>query len=241
MGGNPKNADALNKIQTLLEYRFKNEELLRTALTHRSYVNELKGEQVAHNERLEFLGDAVLELVTSEFLYHKNEEMEEGDMSKTRASLVCEQMLSFCADKIQLGSFVFLGKGEDTSGGRRRASILSDAMEAIIGAIYLDGGYDSAKAFIMKYILCDIKNAGVFTDSKTKLQEIVQNTYKKQLSYRLISEEGPAHDKTFTVQAMMGEEPLEIGSGKSKKSATQDAAYRSILRLENTSGGKQCI
>ena len=201
----------------------------------------MKIKRVSQNERLEFLGDAVLELITSEYLYHENDSMVEGDLSKLRASLVCEQTLSECAKKLTLGNYLYLGKGEDASGGRNRPSILSDALEAVIGAIYLDSGYPVAEAFIRKHILGNMEEMHLFIDSKTKLQELVQNEYKMKLQYQLISEEGPDHDKYFTVQAMMDDVMLASGGGKSKKIATQDAAYRSLILLEKkrkvTNGG----
>ncbi len=232
MTGNGMPERSPKEMEEILQYQFQNKSLLHQALTHRSYVNEIRDKHCKHNERLEFLGDAVLELVTSDFLYSNNPEMEEGELSKLRASLVCEQTLSVCARNLELGNAVFLGKGEDTTGGRNRNSILSDALESIIGAIYLDGTYEAAKSFILKFILNDLEHTKLFIDSKTKLQEMVQNRYKRQLHYETVSEEGPDHDKQFTVLAMMDKIPLETGTGKSKKNAAQDAAYRSLLKLD---------
>ena len=222
----------LKELQKTIGYMFREEYLLKQALTHSSYAHETTIKEVIDNERLEFLGDAVLELVSSEFLFQTHPEMKEGNMTKLRASLVCEQSLASCAREIGLGSYLLLGKGEDLTGGRERDSILSDAWEAIIGAMYLDGGFTSAKEFILKYVLKDIENKKLFYDSKTILQEVIQNEYKQSLHYMLLSEEGPDHNKVFTVQAYMNKTPLMIGKGKTKKAAEQEAAYQSLLKLK---------
>ena len=175
----------------------------------------------------------MLELVSSEFLYHRDEKMPEGDMTKLRASLVCEPTLAFCTKEINLGKYLLLGKGEDLTGGRGRDSILSDALEALIGAIYLDGGFANAKEFILKFILSDMEHKKLFYDSKTILQEMVQGEYKESLSYELIGEEGPDHDKKFIVSAKIGDEVITTGSGRTKKAAEQAAAYAAIIKLKN--------
>ena len=180
------------------------------------------------NERLEFLGDAVLELATSEFLYERYPQMPEGDATKTRASIVCEQSLSFCARSLALGSYILLGKGEAASGGRERASITSDAFEALIGAIYLDGGFTNAKEFIQKFVLDDLEHKQLFFDSKTILQERIQARCEETLHYELIHEEGPDHQKLFVVQAMLGDRVLGKGQGRTKKAAEQEAAYHAL-------------
>ena len=213
-------------------YTFRDKKLLRQALTHSSFANEKRLNKLSNNERLEFLGDAVLELTSSEYLFHEHEKMPEGDLTKLRASLVCESTLALCARELALGEYILLGKGEAATGGRERESILSDAMEALIGAIYLDGGLTSAKEFIGRYILSDMENKKLFFDSKTILQEIVQSEYKKQLCYELLSEEGPDHNKKFTVLAHMEGTPLAQGVGRTKKAAEQNAAYHSILMLK---------
>ena len=184
------------------------------------------------NERLEFLGDAVLEVVSSEFLFLNYPEDSEGDLTKFRASLVCEPTLAHCAKEIRLGEFLYLGKGEDINGGRKRKSILSDALEAVIGAIYLDGGFASAKEFILKYILTDIEHKQLFYDSKTILQEVIQSSSEEVLSYKLIGEEGPDHDKRFIVEAWLGERVIGCGTGHTKKAAEQEAAYQALLVLK---------
>ena len=219
------------ELEKNLRYRFQNRELLCHALTHSSYANEhhLKREQ--NNERLEFLGDAVLEMISSENLYKNNPEMPEGELTKRRASLVCEPTLAQCARELQLGAFLMLGKGEEATGGRLRDSILSDAFEAIIGAIYLDGGFTNAKEFVERTVLSDSEHRILFRDSKTILQEILQSEHKGTPSYRMIGETGPEHMKRFTVCAYIDDKPLAKGEGKTKKAAEQEAAYQSILLL----------
>jgi len=224
--------DKLKAFEERINYKFNDRKILRHALTHSSYANEKRMSKLDNNERLEFLGDAVLELVTSEFLFTRNPKMPEGDLTKLRARLVCEQTLAACAKEIKVGDYLLLGKGEAATGGSERVSILSDAMEAIIGAIYIDGGFANAKEFICKFILSDIENKKLFFDSKTILQEIVQSEYKEQLSYELIKEEGPDHNKRFTVVALVNNIQLGIGVGKTKKAAEQEAAYQSILKMK---------
>lgn len=219
-------------FEEVIGYTFTQKEILRQALTHSSFANEKRLNKLANNERLEFLGDAVLELTTSEWLYEKYQDKPEGDLTKQRASMVCEPTLALCAKDIKLGKFIYLGKGEDATGGRERDSILSDALEAVIGAIYVDGGFANAKEFISKHILADIEHKKLFYDSKTILQEIVQSEYRQHLSYELLEESGPDHNKKFTVLAKMDTMELEQGSGRTKKAAEQEAAYRSILRLQ---------
>ena len=226
--------EALRELQGKIGYQFQNDALLKQALTHSSFSNERKINKLNNYERLEFLGDAVLELVSSEFLFSNYPEMSEGDLTKLRASLVCEPTLAGCTASIQLGGFIRLGKGEDQTGGRERKSILSDALEALIGAIYLDGGFTSAKEFILTYILTDIENKKLFYDSKTILQEVVQADYEEQLNYELIAESGPDHDKSFTVAARIGEKVIGRGSGHTKKAAEQEAAYQALLILKKT-------
>ncbi len=223
--------DKLKAFEETVNYRFHDRKILKHALTHSSYANEKRMNKLDNNERLEFLGDAVLELVTSEYLFMKNAKMPEGDLTKLRARLVCEQTLAACARDINVGDYILLGKGEAATGGSERLSILSDAMEAVIGAIYLDGGFTNAKEFICRYILSDVENKKLFFDSKTILQEIVQSEYKEQLSYELIKEEGPDHNKQFTVVALVNDNQLGIGVGRTKKAAEQEAAYQSILKI----------
>ncbi len=222
----------LEKLEERISYHFRNRNLLKQAVTHSSYSNEKRMSKLANNERLEFLGDAVLEVISSEFIFKKYKQMDEGEMTKLRASLVCEQSLASCAREIELGKFLLLGKGEMNTGGRERDSILSDALESIIGAIYLDGGFTSAKEFVEGLVLSDIEGKQLFYDSKTILQEVVQSQYKEILHYELIGEVGPDHDKTFTVAVFIGDKELGTGSGRTKKAAEHEAAYQAILMLK---------
>ena len=209
----------VKELEEKIGYNFKDSHLLRHAVTHSSYVNEKHMKKADCNERLEFLGDAVLELISSEYLFFENQTMPEGELTKLRASMVCEKALAFCARDLELGSYLLLGKGEDATGGRFRESITSDALEALIGAIYLDGGFANAKEFILKYILNDLEGKRLFYDSKTILQEIVQAGYNEELNYQLIREEGPDHDKRFVVEARIGEKSIGEGMGHTKKAA----------------------
>ena len=222
----------LKELEVKIGYHFKNRKLFEQALTHSSYANERRLSKLGCNERLEFLGDAVLEIVSSEFLFTKFPEMPEGDLTKTRASLVCEPTLAYCAEEISLGSYLLLGKGEEATGGRGRNSVVSDAMEALIGAIYLDGGFANAKEFIHRFILNDIEHKQLFYDSKTILQEMVQSMGEGTLSYELLKEEGPDHNKEFEVCARIGERIVGYGTGRTKKAAEALAAYRGILKLK---------
>ena len=183
------------EFQYVIDYDFKHDGLLLQALTHSSYANEKRMKKHSDNERLEFLGDAVLEIITSEYLYHHFPDLPEGELTKMRASLVCEQTLAYCTKEMRLGDYLLLGKGEEHTGGRQRSSILSDALEAVIGAIYLDGGFASAKEFVLKYILTDIAHKQLFYDSKTILQEVVQGQNMGAMEYGLIAESGPDHAK----------------------------------------------
>ncbi len=224
----------LKEFQNKLGYTFSDEDLLIMALTHTSYANEHKAEGLHHNERLEFLGDAVLEIVSSDFLYRNFPDMTEGEMSKKRASLVCEPALAYCARQFGLGDYLMLGHGEDMSGGRERDSILSDAVEALIGAIYLDRGLDEASHFIMNNILNDVSRTGdIFMDNKTKLQEILQKDHKESITYEVVDTVGPEHDRQFVMEVRLGGKVIGRGSGHTKQAAGQDAAYHAILNIRN--------
>ena len=228
----------LRELQETIGYEFKDRALLKQALTHSSYANEHKMDHSHCNERLEFLGDAVLELVTSEFLYQKYPALPEGELTKTRASIVCEPTLAACAGDIRLGERLYLGKGEEATGGRLRNSVVSDAFEALIGAVYLDGGLACARELITRFVLNDIEHKKLFYDSKTILQEMVQSRQDGPLTYELVREEGPDHDKHFEVCARMGEQEIGRGEGRTKKAAEQMAAYKGILFLR---AGEACI
>ena len=223
--------DKLKELEKRIGYKFQDFSLLKHALMHSSYTNEKHLPKYQCNERLEFLGDAVLELVSSEFLFLENPKEPEGKLTKTRASMVCEPSLAFCARDIELGSYLLLGKGEEATGGRTRESVTSDAMEALIGAIYLDGGFANAKEFIHRFILNDMEHKKLFYDSKTILQEIVQGHTDETLTYVLLKEEGPDHNKSFEVSAMLDGQEIGRGIGRTKKSAEQRAAYRGILTI----------
>lgn len=227
------NVDAnIAEVEKRISYDFTNKELIKSALTHSSFTNELKINKWENYQRLEFLGDAVLELVSSEFLYEGNSVMSEGKMSKVRASMVCEPALAFCARKIALGELILLGKGEEIGGGRERNSILSDVFEAIIGAIYLDGGLEEARKFVHKFVLDDVEDNQLFVDSKSILQEKIQADADKTLSYKLISENGPEHDKSFEVAVYINEECMATAIGHNKKEAEQRAAYTVLKKIQ---------
>ena len=221
----------LNELQELLGYEYKNKELLSQALTHSSYANEHQLGKNGSNERLEFLGDAVLELVSSEFFYGVYPDKPEGELTKIRAGFVCEAALADCAKNIKLSKFLKLGKGEEHTGGRMRPSIISDAFEALIGSIYLDGGFANAKEVILKFILNEYENKVFFYDSKTILQEVIQSQDSKSVEYTPISEEGPDHLKKFVVAVKIDGKTIGMGEGVSKKSAEQAAAYEALKKL----------
>ena len=221
----------LEQLEEKIGYCYKNKDLLRQALTHSSFANEQKINKSKNYERLEFLGDAVLELVSSEFLYMNNPDMPEGKLTRMRASMVCEPALAFCARDLELHEYIRLGKGEEITGGRHRDSIISDVMEAVIGSLYLDGGFQIAHDFIHRFVLSDLEDKILFYDAKTVLQEMIQQTAGRTLSYQLLKEEGPDHDKSFYVQACINDKVVSQGEGRTKKAAEQQAAYEAILML----------
>ena len=221
----------LEELEKKIGYRFRDFSHLEHAMRHSSFCNEQKMNRLHNNERLEFLGDAVLELVSSEFLFLNHPTMPEGEATRKRASMVCEQTLALCAKEIDLGNYLYLGKGEELTGGRDRASVTSDALEALIGAIYLDGGFASAKEFIKNFVLNDLENKQLFFDSKTILQEEVQAMHDEEISYHLIKEEGPDHNKRFYSEVHIGKRCYGEGQGRTKKAAEQEAAYHAIRKL----------
>ncbi len=226
----PQHNTNLDEFQNRIGYQFNDINMLKNALTHSSYANEIKLKKVSNNERLEFLGDAVLELTSSDYIY-RNNQMSEGEMSRLRASIVCEPTLAMCARSFGLEKYIMLGKGEELTGGRERDSIISDACEALIGSIYIDGGFANAKEFIEKFILNDLENKKLFYDSKTILQEVVQ-ARGLDVEYEQISEVGPEHDKTFVVSAKCSDLFHVQASGHTKKAAQQKAAYEALLLLK---------
>lgn len=223
----------MTALEERLGYSFRNRALLETALTHSSYANENRASGIVCNERLEFLGDSVLGVTVADFLYRHFPDMPEGRMTRLRAELVCEQSLHRVALELHLGDYLRLGKGEEHNGGRGRASILSDAVEAVIAAMYLDAGMDTAAEFIHRCLLDDVRaiETPSFTDYKTSLQELVQRHSGQVLSYELVGEEGPDHAKTFRVQVCLNGEPLGRGTGRTKKEAEQTAAANALEAL----------
>lgn len=220
-------------FQNIIQYQFKNTDLLRNALTHSSYINEGKSAQIENNERLEFLGDAMLDAVISDYLYKRLNRVEEGDLTKLRAVIVCERSLAAYGMKVSIGNYLRLGKGEENSGGRKRGSILADAMEAVIGAIYLDGGWDEVQDFVIRTfsnLIEDALSGKLHMDYKTEIQEKLQARGEAEISYVIEREEGPDHDKTFYANLIFQGNIIGSGSGRSKKEAEQHAAKQALER-----------
>ena len=220
----------LDNLENEIGYQFKDKSLLKQALTHSSFSNEQKIRKRKNYERIEFLGDAVLELVSSDYFYRTYPEETEGNLTKMRAAAVCEQALAITARQLKLGSYMIFGKGEEANGGRERESIIADAVEAVIGAIYLDESLEEARKFIYRFVLNDLDHKRLFYDAKSILQEHVQETKAGELVYELIREEGPEHDKLFVVEARLNDVTIRSGEGKSKKAAQQHAAYDALLK-----------
>lgn len=224
----------ISKLEEITGYKFENRKNLIQALTHSSYANENKGDKLQCNERLEFLGDTVLNMIISENIYLNYPHFSEGEMTKIRANVVCEPSLVRCAEKLNLGEHLLLGKGEENTGGRTRTSILSDAVEAVIGAIYIDGGIEEARKFVlsqMKGFIEDSVNGTIFMDYKTQLQEIVQKNSDRKISYEIIEEKGPDHNKLFVSQVKLDEVVAGTGEGRTKKEAEQMAAKSSLEKI----------
>ena len=216
-----------------LGYTFKNKKLLENALAHSSYANEVRG-GVTSNERLEFLGDSVLSLIVSSYIYENFKKMPEGELTRLRSSLVCEKTLCGFSRELNLGAFLLLGKGERKNGGADRDSILADAFEAVLAAIYLDGGINPAREFVMRFVLPELErcDAGAdFKDYKTLLQEIVQRNPEESVCYILTGETGPDHDKQFTVEVRLNSNVIGEGTGKSKKDAEEMAAKQALILM----------
>lgn len=221
----------MGEFEKIINYTFKNKSLLREALTHSSYANEHKKQHLKYNERLEFLGDAVLSISVSDYIFKNCPQLPEGDLTKLRASLVCEKSLFIFAQKIDLGRFILLSNGERRGGGAERPSIISDAFEAVIAAIYLDGGMEEARKFVLSFVVPEIKNHSAekaFKDYKTKLQEIIQRNPGEKLNYILVDESGPDHNKHFVVEVHLNSNIIGKGGGKSKKEAEQQAAREAL-------------
>ncbi len=219
----------LKALENELGYTFQNPALLDRALTHSSYANERASS--GDNERLEFLGDSVLGFITAEYLFSEHKGVPEGELTRLRAYAVCEKSLDVYAREIGLGDYLLLGKGEERTGGRERASVLSDAFEAVIAAIYLDGGMEPAKKFVLRFVHPYVEAKPVFKDYKTMLQEVTQKNPGETLEYVLVSESGPDHDKHFEVEVHLNSNVIGRGSGPSKKKAEQDAAREALALM----------
>ena len=224
----------MRELETKLNYTFRNPALLGEALSHSSYANEHRANHLNSNERLEFLGDSVLGFVTAEFLFTQHPNLPEGDLTRIRAALVCEQSLYEVAKKLELGRYLKLGRGEEAGGGRERTSILADATEAVFAAVYLDGGIAEASALIHR-VLLDVEREEIVEerrrDFKTSLQELIQRQADQVLSYRMIGEQGPDHAKIFQAEVLLNGESLGSGFGRSKKEAEQSAAKAALQTL----------
>jgi len=231
-------SEPLKLLQERLNLRFRNGALLRQAFTHTSYVNEQRGARVEHNERLEFLGDAVLQLTVSEALYRMYPDRPEGELTRLRAGIVCEPSLVRFAEALDFGQVVLLGKGEEQTGGRSRPSLLADAFEAFVGALYLDQGLDAVRTFLDAHLFAHLPKESrlPLKDHKTELQEKVQQWNLGSLEYRTVEERGPAHDREFIVVVAVGERTLGEGAGRSKKEAEQRAASRALRLLQDGGG-----
>ncbi|MCR5702919.1 MAG: ribonuclease III [Lachnospiraceae bacterium] len=224
------------ELEANIGYVFTNKDLLKQAMSHSSFINEMKRNIMLSYERLEFLGDAVLELITSNYLFEEYADMPEGKLTKLRASIVCEYTLSSVARILHLGDYVLLSKGEELTGGRDRDSILCDLFESVLGAIYLDGGMEPAKNYVKTFLLKDIENKTLFYDAKTTLQEMVQKDGKGVVTYEMVSESGPDHNKSYVMDVLVDGKAVAQGQGKSKKNAQQMAAYNAILKLTGKIG-----
>jgi ribonuclease-3 len=225
----------IRRFENSIGYTFKDKALITQAFTHSSFVNEQKINKKPDYERLEFLGDAVLEMISSAYLFRKYPDKKEGEMSKMRACLVCEGALAYDSQALDIKKYIQLGKGEEATGGRNKESIIADIMEAIIGALYLDGGIQESKRFIDSYVLSNTEAVQMFVDSKTVLQEIVQGENLGDIRYEICGESGPEHDKIFEVRVFVGDKNLGEGAGKTKKAAEQQAAYKAVLVLKERS------
>jgi len=227
--------EKLEEIQKKINYFFKDIELLNISLTHSSYSNENKMRANENNERLEFLGDAIIGLVVSEYLYNRFKEFPEGEMTKKRAAIVCESSLAFAARKINLGDYILLGKGEEATGGRNRDSILADAFEALAGAIFIDGGLNSTRNYLLgmfeEEVIYAISKGNLFIDYKTELQEVLQKKGKPKIEYNVEKEVGPDHNKKFYMNVIVENKIIGSGMGRNKKEAEQMAAKQALIRI----------
>ncbi|MDN5352343.1 MAG: ribonuclease [Clostridiales bacterium] len=232
--------ETISQVEAMIGYSYRDKQYLVRALTHSSYANENKREQIHNNERLEFLGDSVLGLIISEYLYNTYTELEEGQLTKIRARIVCESSLGEAARKLDFGKYMLFGHGEELTGGRDRTSILSDAFEAVIASMYLDGGIEVVTHFVLSHmadIIADAVQGKLFTDYKTRLQEVIQIKKGNRLRYEIIREEGPDHAKVFFTHVLLNGDVIGLGSGRSKKESEQEAAKEGLKRLKSNERG----
>ncbi|WP_326828274.1 ribonuclease III [Tissierella pigra] len=233
MKENNKGFKGLDSLEEILHYKFKDIKLLKKALTHSSYANENKLKVTDNNERLEFLGDTIISLIVSQYLYKKYPNYPEGELTKIRAKVVCESSLAFAAHKMELGKYLLLGKGEESTGGRERESILADATEALVGAIYMDSDFEAVNKLLLKNFEADIVHAvakgALFIDYKTELQENLQKITRGKIEYKVVKEEGPDHNKIFYMDLIVDDKIVGTGTGRSKKEAEQMAAKEALL------------
>lgn len=224
----------LIELQNKIGYMFNDIELLKIALTHTSYANEHKKKMIKHNERLEFLGDSVLSLIITTYLFKNLSNIPEGELSRIRSTIVCENSLKLSGDEFNLSQYIYMGKGEEQTGGRGRSSIVSDAMEALIASIYLDSGYENAEIFVLRQMDDIIQKAiqgKLFKDYKTQYQEVIQKKSNAKIEYVVVSEEGPDHQKVFTVSLLLNDTVVSTGKGRSKKVAEQKAAEIALEKM----------
>lgn len=235
MNKSKKEKNRLAELENSLNYKFNDISLLNLAMTHSSYANEHRLGVVENNERLEFLGDTILNLVVSQYLYKKYPNHPEGELTKIRAKVVCEYSLAYVAKKINTGKFLLLGRGEEATGGRDRESILADAAEAIVGALYMDSDFETTSSILLNLFESDIVRAvakgDLFNDFKTELQEFVQKNGKSNMEYMVVKEEGPDHNKKFFIDVFIDGEVIGSGNGRNKKDAEQMAARKALIRL----------
>ncbi|SHD76984.1 ribonuclease III [Schnuerera ultunensis] len=233
-------AKLLERLQAEIKYNFQDIKLLNTSLTHSSYANENKGKNSVSNERLEFLGDTVISLVVSDYLYKRFSEFPEGELTKRRASVVCESSLAFAARKINLGEYLLLGKGEEATGGRERDSILADALEALTGAIYVDGGLKKTEKYLLglfeQEVIYALSKGTLFIDYKTELQEVLQKKTKSRIEYKVEKEVGQDHNKKFYMNVIVENKIIGSGMGRNKKEAEQMAAKQALLKIGEING-----
>lgn len=227
----------LKEFEEIIGYTFNDKKLLKAALTHSSFANENRGKSIKYNERLEFLGDSVLSLIVSRYLFENYPHLSEGELTKIRAAVVCEHSLCECSNRMEVGKFMILGKGEEMTGGRTRVSILADAFEAILAAIFLDAGLDYAREWALGQLYETILSASkgrIQKDYKTTFQELIQGHSGEKITYKVINETGPDHKKSFEVNLLLGDKVVGYGEGNSKKNAEQAAAREALAKMQGS-------